>query len=203
MTGLLSRFRDWLGSLFGGDDEGDDGDDAADEPRIEGSGPAVTHRDDRPLETPDVSPPGTESATLETDDSADGQTGPEGSHEAGQIPDAGARSESDAGSHTAPDPSPGPGPGPVSIPDAEDGVEGGAPSEPGTSVEGGSADATAADDAASGSRDRDDPDATAADDASGFECAVCGTAVDEPVHSCPLCRSTEIVPATESAEGES
>lgn len=34
-----------------------------------------------------------------------------------------------------------------------------------------------------------------ADAPSDHECAVCGTAVDDPDGPCPLCRSTDIVPA--------
>jgi hypothetical protein len=33
-----------------------------------------------------------------------------------------------------------------------------------------------------------------------FECAVCGTGVDDPEGPCPLCQSTDIVPSGEPAE---
>jgi uncharacterized Zn finger protein (UPF0148 family) len=40
----------------------------------------------------------------------------------------------------------------------------------------------------------------AADRAAGYECAVCGTPVEDPDGECPLCRSTDVVPAG-SADG--
>jgi hypothetical protein len=41
-----------------------------------------------------------------------------------------------------------------------------------------------------------DPDATAeAGSVSEYECAVCGTSVEGPDGECPLCRSTDVVPA--------
>lgn len=48
------------------------------------------------------------------------------------------------------------------------------------------------------SADRDE-DAGAAVD---YECAVCGTVVKDPAGECPLCRSSEIVPAETATEGD-
>ena len=39
-----------------------------------------------------------------------------------------------------------------------------------------------------------------ADSAADYECAVCGTAVDDPEGECPLCRSTDLVPAGSGAD---
>jgi hypothetical protein len=41
--------------------------------------------------------------------------------------------------------------------------------------------------------------------ASGYECAVCGTPVDDPGGECPLCRSTDVAPpgSTDDAEAAS
>jgi hypothetical protein len=36
-----------------------------------------------------------------------------------------------------------------------------------------------------------------ADDSASYRCSVCGTAVEDAVGPCPLCRSSEIVPADE------
>ncbi|WP_338738654.1 hypothetical protein [Haloplanus salilacus] len=166
MTGIVSRFRDWLGSLFGGSDD----DETTDQPRIEGSGSTVTHRDDRPLETPDVPPTASESVVTpeaETDDRrgdpTDTEATPETDSDPVTIPDAesGTEPAGEAGPGRRADSEPGPGPDDLNAP-----VEGAA-------------------------------GRTTADDASTFECAVCGTAVEDPAHSCPLCRSSEVVPATE------
>jgi hypothetical protein len=171
MSGPIARLREWLGSLFGGDDE--DGDTAADEQRIEGNAPTVTHRDDRPLETPDVSPP------------ADSVAAPETGTDPGPSGDAPREDPTDAGDAEAATDA---DPGPVTVPDAEAGM--GSESEPGPGPD----DLTALAEAGTG----EPPD-----DASAFECAVCGTSVDDPAHSCPLCRSDEVVPVTESPERDS
>jgi len=39
--------------------------------------------------------------------------------------------------------------------------------------------------------------AVEADDSASYRCSVCGTAVEDAVGPCPLCRSSEIVPADE------
>lgn len=35
-----------------------------------------------------------------------------------------------------------------------------------------------------------------------YECAVCGTVVEDPTGECPLCRSSEIVPAETATKGD-
>lgn len=186
MTGLLDRLRGWFGSLGGSaDDTGEEDEADADEPRIEGSAPTVTHRDDRPLETPDPSlTAAAESVVADESGDADAET------DAGATADDGATDGE---------------PGPVSIPDAEGGTTPGpkptaerATRSASPTDDGGTADASA------GVETEDAPETTVPDegDADGFECAVCGTAVEEPSHSCPLCRSTEVVPATRP-DGES
>jgi hypothetical protein len=188
MTGLLARLRGWLGSLVGGD--GDDGDDAdADaEPRMEGNAPTVSHRDDRPLETPDVSPAAAATAGESGRGGDDGDRPPSRDRDAATEPDRDTEAAVDSG--------------PVSIPDAEAtaggeaGGRAGSPTGEGDAATGGTATSDAAGGDATPEADTDDASAE------GFECAVCGTAVDDPAHSCPLCRSTEVVPATESVEGE-
>jgi len=50
----------------------------------------------------------------------------------------------------------------------------------------------------------DDPTATAADAAAettGYECAVCGTAVEGPEASCPLCSAGDVVPVDGEHDG--
>lgn len=42
-----------------------------------------------------------------------------------------------------------------------------------------------------------------ADAPAGYECAVCGTSVDEAGGSCPLCRSTDVVRAGADVDAES
>jgi hypothetical protein len=189
MTGLLSRFRNWLGSLFGGDDGAGDAD-GTDEPSIEGGAPTVTHRDDRPLETPDVPPSTAESVPPSTTDDP-----------SGEPTDLGDARDADPDAVATPEADSTPGPGPVTIPDAEATAD--ADGEATTGPEATDTGTDAADPASGRPDGKGSDTAVTTDDASAFECAVCGTAVDDPAHSCPLCRSTEVVPATESSEGGS
>ncbi|MFB6154541.1 MAG: hypothetical protein ABEJ22_01515 [Haloferacaceae archaeon] len=44
--------------------------------------------------------------------------------------------------------------------------------------------------------------ATTAEAEAAYRCSICGTPVDDPEGSCPLCRSTDVVPAGEIDAGE-
>ena len=103
-------------------------------------------------------------------------------------------------------------PGRVSIPDAEtpagDAVNGeatddhtptGEASMPAESAPSSAPEPAESSDSAQ-STDAETPDA---DDDEGFACSVCGTAVDDPDTSCPLCRSTDVVPVSDApTEGD-
>ncbi|WP_299334862.1 hypothetical protein [Haloplanus sp.] len=182
MSGLVTRIREWVGSLFGGADENDT---AADEPRTErggekrGGGPDITHRDDRPLETPDVSPRAANAVTASE---------PEPETAAGAVTsqDDPPKLSTDAGS------------GSVVVTGPEAGTESAGQAGPDDRNVPTDDPATGA-----GNRTNDASGTPATDTASTFECAVCGTGVDGPAHSCPLCRSDEVVPVTESPRRES
>jgi hypothetical protein len=165
MTGLFGRFRAWLGSLFGG--EAEESTDAEDDgPRLSGGGPGVTHRDDRPLETPDIPPgaaedPPVSGADAAGDDAADGETPDEATEADDAVPTDGS----------------------VSIPDAEALAGGDDPTE------------SADPESPPVEPHPDAVDAADADAGDGpFTCAVCGTAVDDVAGGCPLCGSTDVVP---------
>jgi hypothetical protein len=199
MSGLVTRVREWVGSLLGGADENGT---VADEPRAEREGekrrdgPDITHRDDRPPETPGVSsraanavtasepePETTAGAVISQDDPPALSTDAGSGSVAVTGPEAGTESGGQAG------------------PDVEPGSNQEPESEPEPDPDPGSDDRNVpTDDPATGAGDRtnDASGTPATDPASTFECAVCGTGVDGPAHSCPLCRSDEVVPATES-----
>lgn len=90
----------------------------------------------------------------------------------------------------------------VSIPDAEATARA---SETGDAAP--PTDGTAADDG-DGERDavdaeaRTDADSTDARDDGAVACSVCGTTVDDPSEPCPLCRSTDVVPVVDAADGD-
>ncbi|WP_248896990.1 hypothetical protein [Haloplanus halobius] len=156
MTGLLSRLRAWIGAVFGGGDDDESADsEAGGATHDSGDGPAVVHRDTRPLETP---------KTLSRD--ADHTLTPTAPHD-DATPD-----ERD--------------PPRVDVPDAEgdsasaDDVEISIPDAEPTAV---------------GEARANDGAETASDAA--FVCSVCGTAVDDPDATCPLCHSSDVVPAGE------
>jgi len=102
----------------------------------------------------------------------------------------------------------------VDIPDAEGGESDDASEAPVSIPDAESADdmTTTADLTASGDDSTDERAASGAPDTAGsapddsgdaaFTCSVCGTAVDDPSEPCPLCQSTDVVPASDGADPE-
>lgn len=174
MTGFLDRLRAWLGSFFGNTAVDDDPSDDAD-PQFEGSAPTVAHRDDRPLETPDTLSLDAERQAMGSD-TGDSGGSDEGGPNRVDIPDAEDGTASTVDPETE-----------VSIPDAELGEH------VDSAVSGGARPAAETPDAEDGTETHD----------AEFVCSVCGTGVDDPNESCPLCQSTDVVPAGGSESGPS
>ncbi|WP_435066827.1 hypothetical protein [Haloplanus sp. C73] len=183
MTGLLGRLRAWL---LGESDDSEDTDEATDESS------RVVHRDDRPLETPGTmerpNPPTPGDESTDTVDIPDAESGGDS-----------AVSTSEGGAVDAD----------VSIPDAESAVADGTDAT-GTVETVADADGDAASaDAESVAQEADETDGAADSMTTGgagedaeFACSVCGTAVDDPSVSCPLCRSTDVVPVDDAPTDE-
>jgi len=174
MTGAFDRLRAWLGSIFGGSRA--ETEDGTSDPGVapEKSAPEVVHRDDRPLETPgtmDRTDPPTPASRTERPD---------------EPRVAGAEAAEDAGGK-ATDASP----DTVSIPDAE--ATAGASTDD-SSTPSGRAGSTVDEQSASTPETTTEDREDVTDGA--FACSVCGTTVDDPSEPCPLCRSTDVVPAS-------
>jgi len=205
MTGLLDRLRAWLGSPFGGGTA--DADDAAESASASTTAsdqpaPQVVHRDDRPLETPstmdrtDPPTPGSQSGRETRVDIPDAEADVDGpGEETGSpedlgrvsIPDAEATADESTGDVT---------PTPAERSDAaastaDEGAESTADEGAASTADEGAESTTTSEIAA----DQDDSTDTA------FACSVCGTAVDDPSEPCPLCRSTDVVPAGGDGDG--